>query len=212
MRKLSFLTAILLTALFAFNVDAQRRGNAKRDSRDSQRRENTQGRESFTGTLVYYGSGANTRTGTTQFKLDITGETSDDQAKNYLDILKSDGQDEVLDAIDDQEVGRFSVGSNIGIPVNVVRENDSDGNRRIFVVFKRWTQFAEFRYGYRSRDYPFGVVELRIDQRTGKGEGTYIAAAKIRFDDDNGRSQVEIENFATYPARLLGVTSNRQKQ
>ena len=205
MRKLSFLTAILLTFLFVFSADAQRRGNRNRDNVN-------QGRESFTGTLVYYGSGRNTRTGTTNFRLDITGETSDEQARNYLDILKRDGQDRTLDAIEDQEVGRFSVGSNIGIPVNVVRETDSGGNRRIFVVFKRWTQFAELRYGYRSVDYPFGVIELRIDQRTGKGEGTYIAAAKIRFDDDDGRQVVEIENFATFPARLLGVQSNRRRQ
>lgn len=193
MRKFNILAAILLTALFAFGANAQ-------------------SRERFTGTIVYYGSGANTRTGTTNFTLDITGETSDEQAKNYLNILKKDGQNKVLDAIDDQEIGRFSVDSNIGIPVNVVRENDSDGNRRIFVVFKRWTQFAELRYGYRSVDYPFGVIELRIDPRTGKGEGTYIAAAKVRFDDDNGRSQVEIENFATFPAKLLGVQSNRKRQ
>lgn len=193
MRKFNILTAILLTALFAFGASAQ-------------------SRERFTGTVLYYGSGANTRTGTTNFTLDITGETSDEQAKNYLNILKKDGQNKVLDAIDDQEIGRFSVNSSIGIPVNVVRENDSDGNRRIFIVFKRWTQFAELRYGYRSVDYPFGVIELRIDPRTGKGEGTYIAAARVRFDDDNGKSQVEIENFATFPARLLGVQSSRPKQ
>lgn len=193
MKKLSLLTAFLLTAFFAVGVNAQ-------------------GRETFTGTILYYGSGLNTRTGTTNFTLDITGETSDEQAQNYLNILKKDGQNKVLDAIDDQEVGRFSIGPRVGVPVNVVRETDTDGNRRIFIVFKRWTQFAELRYGYRSVDYPFGVIELRINPRTGKGEGTYIAAARVRFDDDNGRQQVEIENFATFPAKLLGVQSNRRRR
>lgn len=193
MKKLSLLTAILLTALFAVSINAQ-------------------GRETFTGTILYYGSGLDTRTGTTNFTLDITGETSDEQARNYLNILKKDGQNRVLDAIDDVEVGRFSVGPRVGVPVNVVRETDTDGNRRIFIVFKRWTQFAELRYGYRSVDYPFGVIELRINPQTGKGEGTYIAAARVRFDDDNGRQQVEIENFATFPAKLLGVKSNRRRR
>jgi hypothetical protein len=196
MRKRNILTAILFLTLFAFasvNADAQ-------------------GRERFTGTVVYYGSGLSTRTVTTNFTFDITGYTSDEQAKNYLSILKDKGQEKVLEAIDDTELGRFSVGANVGVPVNVVRERDSEGNRRIFAVFRRWTQFAELRYGYRSLDYPFGVIELFIDPRTGKGEGTYIAAAKVRWDSngDDGAPQVEIENFATYPARLMGVKSDRK--
>ncbi|CAN5859487.1 hypothetical protein BH20ACI4_BH20ACI4_29810 [soil metagenome] len=197
MRKIHILIAILFSLLLTFataNVNAQ-------------------GKERFTGTVIYYGSGQSTRTVTTQFTLDITGYTSDAQAKNYLNILKDKGQEKVLDAIDDTELGRFSVGANVGVPVNVVRERDSDGNRRIFVVFKRWTQFAELRYGYRSLDYPFGVIELFIDPKTNKGEGTYIAAARVRWDSDgdNGAPQVEIENFATYPARLLGVKSDRKQ-
>lgn len=68
-------------------------------------------------------------------------------------------------------------------------------------------QFAEVRGGYRSLDYPFGVIELYVDPRTGKGEGTYIAAAKIRwtYDEKQQQSEVEIENFAAFPAKLLGV-------
>ena len=107
------------------------------------------------------------------------------------------------------DVGRFSVGAgNVGVPVNVVRERASDGKRRILVVFRRWTQFAELRYGYRSLDYPFGYIEIMVDEKTGKGEGTYIAAAKIRFDSydkSSDMTNIEVENFATYPARLLQV-------
>ncbi len=195
MKKSNILTAFLLLTFCAFaSVNA-----------------NAQGRERFTGTVIYYGSGFSPRTITATFTLDITGYTSDEQAQNYLGILKDKGQDEVLDAIDDQELGRFSVGANIGVPVNVVRERDENGNRRIFVVFRRWTQFAELRYGYRSLDYPFGVIELFINPKTGKGEGTYIAAARVRWDSNDGKTpQIEIENFATFPARLLGVKSDRK--
>ncbi len=195
MRKINILAAILFLSFFTLasaNVNAQ-------------------GKERFTGTLVYYGSGFDTRTIVTDFTLDITGQTSDEQARNYLNILKDKGQDRVLDAIDKNELGRFSIDKNIGVPVNVVRENDVDGMRRIFVVFRRWTRFAELRYGYRSLDYPFGVIEIYIDPKTGKGEGTYIAAAKIRWNSDGDKiSQVEIENFATFPARLLNVRSDRK--
>lgn len=170
--------------------------------------------EVYSGTLVSYGSGFRTRTITTNFQLYINGLTSDSQAQGYLEVLKEDSQSDLLKAIEKDDLGRFSVGSNIGVPVNVVRESTVDGKRRIFVVFQRWTQFAELRGGYRSLDYPFGVIEIFVDPATGKGEGTYIAAAKIRWDVDKktNQAQVEIENFATYPARLLGVRLDEGKK
>lgn len=193
MKKLSFLTAILLTAVFAFSANAQ-------------------GRETFTGTVVFYGSGLDTRTGSTDFRLDITGETSDGQTQDYLSILKNDGQKKVLNEIEDVEIGRFSVGPRVGVPVNVVRETDENGNRKIFVVFKRSIQFAELRNGYRSVDYPFGVIELSIDPETGKGKGEYFAAARLRLKSKEGKTpQLEVENYATFPAKLLGVSSSRPR-
>jgi hypothetical protein len=168
----------------------------------------SKGQETYTGTVVSFPSGRQTRTRTGTFTLRINGQTSPEQTKRYLEILQEKGQDELLDEIDDQELGRFSVGANVGVPINFVHETVTDGQRRIFVVFKRWMQFAELRGGYRSVDYPFSVIELFIDERTGKGEGTYIAAAQIRWKQGKNNSQpyVEIENFATYPARLMGVT------
>ena len=166
---------------------------------------NAQQRETYTGTVLFYGSGLNTRTVTRQFTLIINGRTSEQQATRFLGILRERGQDALLRTIDDNNLGRFSVGANVGVPINVVWERVEGGQRRIFIVFERWMQFAELRYGYRSQDYPFGYIELVVDERTGRGEGTYIAAARIRWDDDDGRQQVEIENFATFPARLMGV-------
>ena len=163
--------------------------------------------ETFTGTVLSYGTGLNTRTVTRNFTLNINGQTSNEKAQSFLNTLQEGNQDDLLNAIKKEDSGRFSVGANVGVPVNVVRESTVDGKRRIFIVFERWTQFAELRGGYRSLDYPFGVIELFIDPQTGKGEGTYIAAARIKmdFDKKSQQYQVEIENFATYPARLLGV-------
>jgi hypothetical protein len=169
---------------------------------------NAQARETYTGTVFSYGTGFNTRTVSRTFTLTINGTTPDAEAQEYLNILQTGGQDDLLKAIKKQDLGRFSVGSNIGVELNVVRESVQNGQRKIFIVFERWTQFAEYRGGYRSLDYPFGVIEMTIDEATGKGEGTYIAAAQIRWKQDKKSKeyQVEIENFATYPARLMGVT------
>jgi hypothetical protein len=165
------------------------------------------GQETFIGTVLSYGTGLNTRSDTRSFTLRINNQTSSQQAQKFLGVLQESGQDDLLETINNEDLGNFSVGAQLGRTLNVVRESTVDGKRRIFIVFERWTQFAEARGGYRSLDYPFGVIELYVDPRTGKGEGTYIAAAKIRWTYDKKReqSQVEIENFATFPAKLLGV-------
>ncbi|HEX9961587.1 MAG TPA: hypothetical protein VGB00_11675 [Pyrinomonadaceae bacterium] len=184
------LLLIYLSLFFAPNVFGQR----------------NQARETYTGTVLSYGTGLNTRAVTRTFTLGITGETSDEDAVRFLGILQNRGQSALRSEIDDEDLGYFSVGSQLGRRLNVVRESVEGGQRRIFIVFERWTEFAELRGGYRSLDYPFGVIELIIDERTGRGEGTYIAAAKIRWTrSGSDANQVEVENFATYPARLLGV-------
>ena len=165
--------------------------------------------ETFTGTVLSYGSGFNTRSVTAPFTLRIKHYTSPDEAANYLRILQDGGQDDLLKAIKNEDVGTFSVGGSIGRTLNAAVERTVDGQRRIYIAFERWTRFAEVRGGYRSLDYPFGYIELTIDPATGKGEGTYIAAAHIRWkrDKEGNSSHVEVEDFATFPARLLNVRS-----
>ncbi|MBK6724724.1 MAG: hypothetical protein IPG58_16095 [Acidobacteria bacterium] len=74
--------------------------------------------------------------------------------------------------------------------------------RFVSAVFERWMSFSEIRYGYRSQDYPFSYLEVIIDPKTGKGEGSYFQAARIRA---RGNNTVEIEDFGTFPSRLMRV-------
>ena len=75
------------------------------------------------------------------------------------------------------------------------------GDTRIRAFFTRPIGFGELRRGLRSVDYPFGFVEIRLDDN-GKGEGTIIPAAKIRY---RGQDTIEVEDFGTFPGRLIGV-------
>lgn len=164
--------------------------------------------ETYTGTLVSFGSGFNTRTRTTTFRLDIRGTTSDDELNSLTATLQEGGQDDLLKALSKNDLGRFAVGASVGRPLTAVRIDNVDGKKRIRAVFERWLNFTELRGGYRSVDYPFGYIELFIDPATGKGEGTLIEAAQIRWkkDKNTGEGTIEIENFATYPAKLMGVS------
>jgi len=164
-------------------------------------------RETYTGTVVSYGSGRNIRTTTNTFTLTINGTTSDAEVDRAVSILQENGQDGLLDSIRKNDLGSFSVGSRLGRTLNGVRIETVDGKKRIRAVFERWINFSELRGGYRSVDYPFGYIELFIDPVTGKGDGTLIEAAQIRWKRDKKSNDyvVEIENFATFPARLMGV-------
>ena len=164
--------------------------------------------ETYTGSIVSYGSGLTGRMRTGTFTLRIDRLTSDQRANELLGLLQEGSDEALLNQLDNEDVGSFSINGRIGPRLNVVRESDINGQTRIFAVFRRWMNFGEIRGVYRSTDYPYGVIELYVDPRTGKGEGTYIAAARIRWRQDkkSGQYNIEIENFATYPARLLGVT------
>lgn len=164
--------------------------------------------DTYTGSVISYGTGRDTRVRTGTFTLTIDRQTSDQRAQELLGLLQEGSDDRLLSQLDNESVGRFSINGQIGPRLNVVRESTVGGQTRIFAVFRRWMNFGEIRGGYRSTDYPYGVIELYVDPRTGKGEGTFVAAAKIRWrtDKKSGQNQIEIENFATYPAQLMGVT------
>ena len=158
----------------------------------------------YTGNLIAYNG---PRVQTASFTLRMKNWTSDDQANQNLVILQEGGQDKLLSAIQKEDVGSFSINNGLARTVNVARETDADGKKRIFVVFERWMTFAEVRGGYRSEDYPFSVIELSIDDKTGKGEGTFIAAAQIRWklDKKTNQHRIEIDDFATFPAKMVNV-------
>lgn len=186
--KILFITTIILSSILLLN-----------QSNSAQVRV-----EEYSGSLFSF-NGPTVRTAF--FTLRINELTSDVDTEAFREILQTYGQDKLLSAISKVDAGSFSVGNGLARTINVVRQSEADGKKRIFVVFERWLQFAEVRGGYRSLDYPFGVIELLIDAATGKGEGTYIAMAQIRwkFDKKSDQFQVEIENFATYPAKLTNV-------
>lgn len=91
----------------------------------------------------------------------------------------------------------------VGRDLNFILETQTENGRKITILFERWLQMFELRYGTRSQDYPFAYLELFINDN-GKGEGSLIGLAKVSFDKKNPNN-LDIENFGTYPAKLMGV-------
>jgi len=163
-----------------------------------------QERASFTGAVVIYGSGMNTRTTTDTFTMTLNGQTSAAQAQELLSTLQTGGQEDLRRQLRGHEVGRFSIGNHIGLPIEAAVIDRVGDRTRIRAVMERWQGFGELWRAGRSVDYPFSYIELYID-RAGRGEGTFIAAAQIRWRNNKGQNEVEIEDFGTFPGRLMGV-------
>jgi hypothetical protein len=179
-RLLVFLAAITLI-FFASSISAQKK-------------------EVYTGTIV--GVGGRLGGVSRPFTLTLNGHTTDGEAERAVATLAEGGQDRLLSEIRNNNLGRFSIGGQVGRQLNfVVEERMPNGDRKITILFERWLNLYEVRYGARSTDYPLSYVELIVD-RNGHGQGTFIPAARVRF---NKKNEVEIENFGIYPARLSGV-------
>jgi len=170
----------------------------------AQEKKKSKFQEVYTGT-IYSMNGGGRSTG---FNLSISDYTSDEEVQRYLAMLAEGDQDNVLKGTRDLELGRLSATGQTGRNLIVVRKSQMpDGKIRIAVAFECWQTMREVRGGYRSQDYPFGLMEIILDANGKKGSGTFIAACKIdlKRDKKTGKYQLEIENFGTYPHKVMGV-------
>jgi hypothetical protein len=83
-----------------------------------------------------------------------------------------------------------------------------DGGRRVVIATDRYIGFWEARDAPRTIDYPFTLIELRLN-KDGEGEGKMAVATKIAFDKK--KNAVELENYASEPVRLNNVKAKVRK-
>lgn len=78
-----------------------------------------------------------------------------------------------------------------------------DGGHRIAIATDRYIGMWEARNRPRTIDYPFTLIEIRLD-RSGRGVGKMAVATKIEFDKK--KRQMVLENYGSEPVRLNKVT------
>jgi hypothetical protein len=159
--------------------------------------------ENYTGTV--FGIGGSLGGASRTFTLTINGYTSDEDYSRYSDELKEFKQDGLLKAIRKDKKGWVAVSGQTARDINVIRTSPAEGGKRkVMILFERWIQMYEVRQGTRSVDYPFAFGEFYVDEK-GKGEGTFIPMAKIRYkvDKKTGKKDIDLENFGAYPARVI---------
>jgi hypothetical protein len=162
-------------------------------------------KEVYTGTLM----ATNGPMRTTSFNLSIKDYTPDDVAQGYLAMLVEGDQFDLLKKIKDLNLGFMSAHGSLGRRLLIVRKHElPDGNTRIIAAFERSQSFGEVRGGYRVSDYPFAVIEITVNAKgKGVGVGTFIAACAVdmKKDKKTGKYQLQMENFGTFPNKVMGV-------
>lgn len=134
------------------------------------------------------------------FRVIINRYTTPEEIQQLSSAMQS-GQDELLRALSHMDAGRISIGNNVGVTANAIIRTQQESGTKLTILYQRNINFYELRYGTRSEDYKFGYAEMFFD-RGGRGEGTFIPAAKVRLRDGN---TWEVEDFGVFPARLMGL-------
>jgi hypothetical protein len=108
-------------------------------------------KEVYTGTAAAVGGqfGGASR----PFTLEITGYTPDENVQQDFQVLRTQGQDDFMKAIKNKKLGIFAFEGQVGRDLNFILETQTENGRKITILFERWLQMFELRYGTRLQDY-----------------------------------------------------------
>src|SRR6185369_2415719 len=137
----------------------------------------------------------------------LNSYSTPEDAQRLHSILADNGATGLLKALQKMKpIGRIERTGTIGFyDFKFILSKPTPGGRHIYAVTDRPIGFLEAYYSSRSKDYPFGILELdlKTDKKgKEKGEGSLIYAAQIKVVDGE---KVDIENLTFAPIRLLGV-------
>ena len=114
------------------------------------------------------------------------------------------GPEKLLDTLQSlPRVGYIRTPNSIGYDLHYARKAPlPEGGERVTLATDRYIGFWEAANRPRTIDYPFTVIELRLNS-DGVGEGKMSIATKITMDKD--KKQIELENYGTQPVLLNNV-------
>jgi hypothetical protein len=142
----------------------------------------------------------------TTAQVDFTVErwTTEQEREQLINAMLERGADRLLQVLKDMPShGFMRVNSSLGWDLRYAWQTGlPDGGRRIVLATDRPITVWEAQRSARTMDYPFTVVELRVN-KDGEGEGKMSVATKIEFDKEN--KIMELENYASQPVRLQSV-------
>ena len=136
--------------------------------------------------------------------------SSDADRDRLMSALLDKGPDKLLDVQQEMpRMGYFRTPDSIGWDIHFARHMaTAEGGERVTLVTDRRIGFWEAANQARTLDYPFTVIELRLN-RYGEGEGKMSLATKIVPDKEH--NTVTLENWDVQPVQLTKVTRERER-
>jgi hypothetical protein len=146
-------------------------------------------------------------------QMNIDSSSTPEEREMLITTMVEKKPDDLLKALQKLPVrGRFRIPTarqpdphhlSLGLDIHYAWQTPlPDGGRRIVLATDRYIGFNEARNQPRSIDYPFSLIEIRVD-KDGKGQGKMAVATKIDFD--KGKKVVQLENYGSEPVRLNEV-------
>ena len=138
--------------------------------------------------------------------IDITVNrwSTDTQRDALMKTVVDKGPDKLLDALQDMPVvGHFGAPGNLSWDIHFARRMAlAEGSERVVLITDRRIGFWESVNQPRSIDYPFTVIDIRLN-RDGEGEGKMSIATKVIYDKNE--NMISLEDFEISPVQLTNI-------
>ncbi len=143
------------------------------------------------------------RANTTPVDFAITRWSANAERDRLIAAFHEKGQNGLLDALQKLPViGYFNTPGSLRYDLHFARERpEPDGGQMIFLMTDRYIRTWEAFNQTRTLDYPFTLIQLKVD-KDGNGVGKASIATKITQDRDG---TIVLENFSSEPVMLNGV-------
>jgi len=153
----------------------------------------------------YSATAINTNNGTMN-NIDITIDrwSTEPERDKLITTLREKGADKLLDVLMEMRpTGHFGAPGSLSWDLRFARKvSMPDGGDRIVLATDRRISFWEESRQTRSLDYPFTIIELRLNAE-GEGEGKMSLATKVILDEE--RNTVTLENYQLQRVLLTNV-------
>jgi hypothetical protein len=143
-------------------------------------------------------------TGAGTVEITIDNWSTDAQRDQLMKILIDKGPEKLLDTLQKMpRVGSIRTPNSIGYDLHYARKNPlEDGGDQIVLATDRYIGFWEASRRPRTVDYPFTLIEMRVD-KDGVGEGKMSLFTKITYDKK--KNQIVLEDYGSQPVLLTQV-------
>ena len=160
--------------------------------------------EKFTGFAINMNGAANTAT----IDFTITRWSTDAERKTLLSLIPEEHKSaqKLVDALQDMKsVGSIRTPQTLAWDLRYARQFKlPEGGRRIVLVTDRPIGFREAANSTRSMDYPFSILEIRLNAKD-EGEGKIFSGSKIYVED----GEMVVENWGTQPTRFNNIKKQK---